>query len=93
MQNLWNGLTGGGAEARSAISQHLLVTVDVLIKDTTSKLWRTRLGACGALSQVIVGRSWAELGGGPAVLFDDENPFEYAQASLLVSLLEQGERP
>ncbi len=72
MQNLWNGLTGGGAEARSAISQHLLITIDTLIEDSTNKLWRTRLGACGALAQVIVGRSWRELGGGPAVLFDDE---------------------
>lgn len=72
MQNLWNGLTGGGAEARSAISKHLLVTVDTLIDDTSSKLWRTRLGACGALAQVIVGRSWKELGGGTAVLFDDD---------------------
>jgi proteasome component ECM29 len=72
MMNLWNGLTGGGAEARSAITQHLLVTVDTLIEDTTSKLWRTRLGACGALAQVLVGRSWIELGGGPAVLFDDD---------------------
>jgi proteasome component ECM29 len=34
-------------------------------------LWRTRVGACGALAQVIVGRSWIDLGGGEAVL--DEN--------------------
>lgn len=72
MQNLWNGLTGGGAEARSLISQHLLVTIDTLIDDTTSKLWRTRYGACAALAQVIVGRSWKELGGGLEVLFDDD---------------------
>ena len=72
MQNLWNGLTGGGAEARSAITQHLLVIIDTLVEDTTSKLWRTRFGACSALAQVIVGRSWSELGGGPGVLFDDD---------------------
>jgi proteasome component ECM29 len=72
MSNLWNGLTGGGAEARSAITEHLLFTVDTLIDDTASKLWRARVGACGALSQVIVGRSWRELGGGQAVLFDDD---------------------
>lgn len=72
MQNLWVGLTGGGAEARSAISQHLLMTIETLMEDSSSKLWRTRLGACGALAQVFVGRSWRELGGGHGVLFDDD---------------------
>lgn len=63
MQNLWNGLTGGGADARVAISQHLLPIIDSLIKDTSHKLWRARAGATGALAKVLVGRSWIELGG------------------------------
>ncbi|KAL3932414.1 MAG: hypothetical protein SGBAC_010862, partial [Bacillariaceae sp.] len=72
MQNLWNGLTGGGADARNAISEHLLPIIDSLIKDTSHKLWRARAGATGALAKVLVGRSWTELGGGPAVLDDDD---------------------
>ena len=72
MQNLWNGLTGGGNEARSVVTEHLKLTVDTLVEDSTSKLWRTRYGACSALAQVLIGRSWRDLGGGPAVLFDDE---------------------
>lgn len=72
METLWVGLTGGGAEARHAITEHLLPTIDVLIDDGKNKLWRARVGACGALAEVIVGRSWADLGGGGAVLEDDE---------------------
>lgn len=72
MTALWLGLTGGGSESRSAISQHLLPTIDTLIDDCTSKLWRARAGACGALAEIIVGRSWDSLGGGPAVLDDDD---------------------
>lgn len=72
MNTLWIGLTGGGAEARSLLSQHLLATVDTLIEDCTNKLWRARAGACGALSDIIVGRSWDDLGGGPAELSDDD---------------------
>jgi hypothetical protein len=56
-------LTGGGADARIAISQHLLPIIDSLIADTSNKLWRARVGATSALAQVIVGRSWSELGG------------------------------
>ena len=72
METLWLGLTGGGAEARQAITHHLLPTVDSLIDDAANKLWRARVGACGALAEVIVGRSWIELGGGDAVVDDDE---------------------
>mmetsp|Transcript_13480 Transcript_13480/g.27911 ORF Transcript_13480/g.27911 Transcript_13480/m.27911 type:complete len:954 (-) Transcript_13480:1673-4534(-) len=71
MTSLWNGLTGGGADARQAISQHLLSTLDTLIADDTNKLWRARVGACGALAEIIVGRSWRDLGGGGPVLDDD----------------------
>lgn len=69
IKNLWNGLTGGGAEARLAISQHLLPIMDSLLLDTSHKLWRARVGATGALAQVIVGRSWTELGGVSVELF------------------------
>ena len=72
MEILWLGLAGGGAEARQAITDHLLPTIDTLINDAESKLWRARVGACGALAEVIVGRSWDDLGGGDAVLEDDE---------------------
>jgi len=72
MDTLWVGLTGGGAESRQAITQHLLSTIDDLIVDASNKLWRARVGACGALTDVIVGRSWDELGGGGPVLDDDD---------------------
>jgi proteasome component ECM29 len=71
MQTLWNALTGGGEEGRGAINSYFRQTFDALIQESNSKLWRTRVGACGALAQIIVGRSWQELGGGSAVL--DEN--------------------
>lgn len=72
METLWLSLTGGGAEAREAITQNLLTTIDALIDDAGAKLWRARVGACGALAEVIVGRSWIDLGGGASVLEDDE---------------------
>ena len=72
MTALWVGLTGGGAESRSAITEHLLTTLDALINDATNKLWRARVGACGALADVIVGRSWTELGGGGAAMDDED---------------------
>ena len=81
METLWAGLTGGGAEARLAITEHLLPTIDSLIDDAGNKLWRARVGACGALAEVIVGRMWAELGGGGAVLDDDEVVLRTSTAS------------
>jgi proteasome component ECM29 len=72
MSALWIGITGGGAEGRQAISTHLMSTVDILLDDTSSKLWRARVGACGALSEILVGCSWSALGGGGPVLNDDE---------------------
>ena len=54
------------------ISQHLLSTVDSLLEDASSKLWRARVGACGALTDIIVGREWQELGDGGPVLNDDD---------------------
>ena len=71
METLWTGLTGGGEEGRKAISSYLRPTMDALVEETSSKHWRARVGACGALSQICVGRSWEDLGGGPPIL--DEN--------------------
>jgi proteasome component ECM29 len=45
MTSLWRGLTGGGAEGRRAISLHLTSTIDSLLRDCSSKLWRARVGA------------------------------------------------
>jgi len=73
MTTLWIGLTGGGADARALVNENLITTVDTLIGDATNKLWRTRVGACGALSDMIVGRGWEELGGGEAMTIED-NP-------------------
>ena len=72
MTALWVGLTGGGAESRAAITEHLLTTIDALIDDATNKLWKARVGAVGALAEVIVGRSWSDLGGGGAVMDDED---------------------
>lgn len=72
MSTLWLGVTGGGAESRKAITENLLPTIDILMEEASSKFWRARVGACGALSEVIVGRSWNELGGGPELLDEDD---------------------
>ena len=81
MNNLWLALSGGGAESRALITQNLLTTIDILIEDAGSKLWRARVGACGALSDIIVGRSWQDLGGGE-VEIDDEGKGMKATASI-----------
>lgn len=72
IQTLWIGLTGGGADARLAITQHFTSILDTLLQDTSHKLWRARVGALGAISEIIVGRDWIALGGGEAVLSEDE---------------------
>lgn len=81
MSNLWLALTGGGSESRALVTQHLLPTIDALIQDAGSKLWRARVGACGALADIIVGRSWQELGGG-GIEVDDEGYAMTASASI-----------
>ena len=81
MNNLWLALSGGGAESRALITQNLLTTIDTLIEDAGSKLWRARVGASGALADIIVGRSWEELGGG-GVEIDDEGKGMKATASI-----------
>lgn len=82
MASLWVGLTGGGSESRAVITQHLLPTVDTLIEDSTSKFWRARTGACAALAEILVGRSWEDLGGGPAELNDDDIHTKAASSKL-----------
>ena len=72
MNSLWLALTGGGSESRALVTQNLLPTIDILIQDAGSKLWRARVGACGALADVIVGRSWKDLGDGGIELEDEE---------------------
>eukprot|EP00978_Attheya_sp_CCMP212_P004710 scaffold10348_cov54-Attheya_sp.AAC.3 len=86
MNVLWVALCGGGAESREAITEHLLTTIDTLIDDAINKLWRARVGACGALAEVIVGRSWEDLGGGGAVMDDDDVMSEKSGAVRLLRL-------
>ena len=73
MSNLFVGVIGSGAEARSAVTKMLIPTIDALISDaSSSKLWRCRFAALSALSETIVGRYWQELGGGTQVLHDED---------------------
>ena len=83
---LWTGLTGGGAEARDLITHHFVNTFDTLMDDATNKLWRARVGACSALADVIVGRSWEDLGGGGLLSVDDDNFTGDCAASRLLRL-------
>lgn len=85
MKSLWVGLTGGGSESRSAVTQHLLPTLDALIDECTSKLWRARAGACGALAEILVGRSWDDLGGGHAPVLDDDDIHVKSSAAKLTA--------
>jgi proteasome component ECM29 len=87
MSTLWIGLTGGGAEARSLINKHFLSTLDSLMEDSASKLWRARVGSCVALAELIVGRSWQDLGGGGELdSFDDISQDSHCAASRLLRL-------
>ena len=87
MESLWVGLTGGGSDARTLINRHLLSTIDALMDDATNKLWRARVGACNALSEVIVGRTWQDLGGGgPSTLETYHDKEHKSAASRLLQL-------
>jgi len=87
MSTLWIGLTGGGAEARLLINKYLLSTLDSLMEDAASKLWRARVGSCVALAEIIVGRSWQDLGGGGELdSFDDIGQDSHCAASRLLRL-------
>lgn len=85
MGKLWVGLTGGGPDARALISKNLISTIDALIDDATNKLWRSRVGSCSALAEIIVGRSWEDLGGGGPI--DDCNDTISAPAGAASRLL------
>jgi proteasome component ECM29 len=54
MNNLWLSLTGGGSDGRVLVTEYLLPTIDVLIQDAGSKMWRARVGACGGESKFDV---------------------------------------
>ena len=69
---LWDALTGGKADGRQVIKDNLTFTIDSLCKDSTSRLWRARVGALGALADVFVGRDWKELGGGEKVVVGED---------------------
>lgn len=73
MSFLWTSLSGGGQMSRALIDEHLLHVLDELINDSSSKFWRARYGSCKALSEIIIGRSWDELGGGGPVDCSDTN--------------------
>ncbi len=81
MSALWVGISGGGADARTLVSKYLVSTIDSLIDDATNKLWRTRVGACSALAEIIVGRSWQDLGGGGAIIDCNDNCNESSDAA------------
>lgn len=83
MELLWKTITGGKAEGRNVVKENLKETIASLCKDATSKLWRSRVGGCGALAEVIVGRSWAELGGGGAIL-DEVRSNESREEELII---------
>jgi proteasome component ECM29 len=61
MTILWLALAGGKAESSALVTQNLLTTVDILLVDCSSKLWRCRVGACGALSDVLGTTRWFKL--------------------------------
>ena len=86
MGALWIGLTGGGAPSRALVTKHLISTIDDLIDDATNKLWRARVGACSALAELIVGRSWQDLGGGGPIGDCNDTSSEPGCASRLLRL-------
>ena len=87
MSSLWAAYSGGGPEARSLIDLHFLSTVDTLMDDAVNKLWRARVGACRALSEIIVGRTWLELGGGgPCLDFDERTHITMTASIRLIRL-------
>lgn len=69
------------------INNHLLSTIDALTNDATNKLWRTRVGACSALAEVIVGRTWGDLGGGGPISLDDYPDKQNKSAASRILLL------
>jgi hypothetical protein len=71
IEALWFGLTGGGAEAPTLLNSHLLSTIDSLIDGAISKLWRARVGACSANAEIIIARTWYDLGNGGLLALDD----------------------
>ena len=79
MNKLWSTLTSPDNDFFS-ISAHFLPLVDQLMENTTSKLWKTRVGSCRALSDVIIGKNWVDFGGGNSIIDDDEVILEQSLA-------------
>jgi len=79
MNKLWSTLTSPDNDFFS-ISAHFLPLVDQLMENTTSKLWKTRVGSCRALSDVIIGKNWVDFGGGNSIIDDDEIILEQSLA-------------
>jgi len=71
MSALWMRLTGSSGEARSLIGRNLVGKVDTLIGNAENRLWRARVGTSGALAEILVGRSWKDLGGGESSSYSD----------------------
>lgn len=72
--------------SRDLIDEHLLYVLDELIYDSASKFWRARFGACKTLSEIIIGRSWEQLGGGGPVDCTDINNTENSAGVRLLRL-------
>ena len=75
MNKVWSSLESDKDDFFS-ISAHLIFLIDRLIEKTTSKMWKVRVGACKALSDVIVGRNWLDFGGGGHIADEDDIMFE-----------------
>ena len=72
MSFLLKGICGDTSNSRKLVNEYFIPILDSLLEDTSHKLWRARVGAVSALSELIVGKDWKSLGGGEAVLTDDD---------------------
>lgn len=68
------------------LSEYLKSTVDSLIELTSSLSWKVRYGACKALSDIIIGRTWADFGGGTGL--NEENILNNPQDNAATRILQ-----
>jgi proteasome component ECM29 len=80
MNKVWSILQSDNDQTLS-LTTHFRHLVDVLIENTTSKIWRRRVASCNALADIIVGRSWSDFGGGNGYFDEDDLLFEQAASS------------
>eukprot|EP00742_Colponemidia_sp_Colp-10_P007011 GILJ01007524.1.p1 GENE.GILJ01007524.1~~GILJ01007524.1.p1 ORF type:complete len:1751 (-),score=318.07 GILJ01007524.1:100-5130(-) len=59
MEKMWISLV---PESRVAVQEHWKPIMDEMMESVTSRLWRVREAATLALSDLLVGKSWAEVG-------------------------------